>query len=124
MTEWVPEGQTVNQTYYLSVLVTLRERVCKKWPELWKNNSWILHQDKAPAHNALSVKRYLADKRTPVLEHAPYSPDLAPCNFFLFPKIKCALKGTRFESMEAVKLKNGRAPKGPHRRRLRSENSG
>ncbi|GFX97844.1 putative mariner transposase [Trichonephila clavipes] len=105
ITEWVPEGQTVNQTYDLSVLVTLRERVCKKWPELWKNNSWILHQDKAPAHNALSVKRYLADKRTPVLEHAPYSPDLAPCDFFFFPKIKSALKGTRFESMEAVKQK-------------------
>ncbi|GFV10596.1 putative mariner transposase [Trichonephila clavipes] len=105
MTEWVPVGQTVNQTYYLSVLVTLRELVCKKWPELWKNNSWILHQDKAPAHNALSVKLYLADKCTPVFEHAPYSPDLAQCDFFLFPKIKSALKGTRFESMEAVKQK-------------------
>ena len=105
MTEWVPEGQTVNQTYYLSVLATLRERVRKKRPELWKNNSWILHQDNAPAHNALSVKRYLADKRTPVLQYAPYSPDLAPCDFFLFPKIKAVLKGTRFESMEAVKQK-------------------
>ncbi|GFU31177.1 putative mariner transposase [Trichonephila clavipes] len=104
MTEWVPEGQTVNQTYYLSVLVTLRERVCKKWPELWKNNSCILHQDKTPIHNALSVKRYLTDKRILVLEHAPYAPDLAPCDFF-FPKIKSALKGTRFESMEAVKQK-------------------
>ncbi|GFW91111.1 putative mariner transposase [Trichonephila clavipes] len=103
MTEWVPEGQIVNPTYYLSVLVTLRERVCKKWPELWKNNLRILHQDKAPAHNALSVKRYLADKRTSVLEHAPYSPAL--CDLFLFPKIKSALKGTRFESMEAVKQK-------------------
>ncbi|VVC43896.1 Transposase, type 1 [Cinara cedri] len=108
MTEWVPEGQTVNQIYYLSVLATLRERVRKKRPELWKNNSWILHQDNAPAHNALSVKQYLAGKRTTVLEHAPYSPDLAPCDFFLFPKIKSiksALKGTRFESMEAVKQK-------------------
>ncbi|GFW19152.1 putative DD41D transposase [Trichonephila clavipes] len=71
MTEWVREGQTVNQTYYLSVLVTLRERVHKKRPELWKNNPWLLHQDNAPAHNALSVKRYLTDKRTPVLEDAP-----------------------------------------------------
>lgn len=82
MTEWVPEGQTVNQTYYLSVLATLRERVRKKWPVLWKNNSWILHQDNAPAHNALSIKQYLADKRILVLEHAPYLPDLAPCDFF------------------------------------------
>ncbi|VVC34328.1 Hypothetical protein CINCED_3A000742 [Cinara cedri] len=82
-------------------LATLRERVRKKRPELWKNNSWILHQDNAPAHNALSVKQYLAGKRTPVLEHAPYWPDLAPCDFFLFPKKKSALKGARFESMEA-----------------------
>lgn len=84
MTEWVPEGQTVNQTYYLSVLATLRERVCKKRPELWKNNSWILHQDNAPSHNTLSVKQYLARKRTIVLEHPPYSPDLVPCDFFCF----------------------------------------
>ncbi|KAG5321996.1 MOS1T transposase, partial [Acromyrmex heyeri] len=84
----------------------LRERVRKKRSELWKNKSWILHQDNAPAHNALSVKRYLAARGTPVLEHAPYSPDLAPCDFFLFPKIKSALKGTRFESMEEVKRKS------------------
>ncbi|VVC44823.1 Hypothetical protein CINCED_3A022962 [Cinara cedri] len=89
----------------LIVIFDINERVRKKRPELWKNNSWILHQDNAPAHNALSVKQYLAGKRTPVLEHAPYSPDLAPCDFFLFPKIKSALKGTRFESMEAVKQK-------------------
>ncbi|GFW91100.1 putative mariner transposase [Trichonephila clavipes] len=86
MTEWFPKGQTVNQTYYLSVLVTLRERDRKKRPVLWKNNSWILHlhQDNAPTHNALSVMRHLADKRTPVLKHAPYSPDSTPCDFFCF----------------------------------------
>ncbi|KAG5313910.1 MOS1T transposase, partial [Pseudoatta argentina] len=71
-----------------------------------KINSWILHQDNAPPHNALSVKRYLAARSTPVLEYAPYSPDLAPCDFFLFPKIKSALKGIRFESMEEVKRKS------------------
>jgi len=41
----------------------------------------------------------------PVTEHPPYSPDLASCDFFLFPKIKSALKGTRFESVDAVKTK-------------------
>jgi len=39
------------------------------------------------------------------MEHPPYSPDLAPCDFFLFPKIKSALKGTRFESEDTVKAK-------------------
>jgi len=105
MTEWVPQGQTVNQHYYLQVLTTLRERVRRKRPELWENDSWILHQDNAPAHSALSVKRFLAKNRTPVLQHPPYSPDLAPCDFWLFPKLKSALKGTHFESVEAVKTK-------------------
>jgi hypothetical protein len=40
-----------------------------------------------------------------VLERPPHSPDLVPCDFFLFPKIKFALKGTRFESIDAVKAK-------------------
>ena len=55
MAEWVPSGQTVNQQYYTEVLTKLRERVRRKRPELWRNG-WILRQDNAPAHNALSVK--------------------------------------------------------------------
>jgi hypothetical protein len=53
----VPEGATVNQHYYKNVLQTLRERIRKKRTELWKN-SFILHQDNAPAHTALSVKQF------------------------------------------------------------------
>jgi hypothetical protein len=49
------------------------------------------------------VKRYLAKNNIPVMEHPPYSPDLAPCDFFLFPKIKSALKGTG-SSLDAVKV--------------------
>jgi hypothetical protein len=95
MAEWVPSGQTVNQHYYIEVLTKLRERVRRKRPELWQNG-WILHQDNAPAHNALSVKQCLANKNITVIEHPPYSKDLAPCEFYLFPKIKSVLKGTHF----------------------------
>jgi len=70
MAEWVPSGQTVNQQYYIEVLTKLRERVTRKRPELWRN-VWILHQDNAPAHNALSVKQFLATKNITVLEHPP-----------------------------------------------------
>jgi len=64
-----------------------------------------LHQDNAPAHNALSVKQFLANKNITVLEHTPYSPDVAPCDFYLFPKIKSVLKGTHFVSKENVNSK-------------------
>ena len=36
------------------------------------------------------------------LPHPLYSPDLAPCDYYLFPKIKKNLKGKRFESKEEL----------------------
>jgi hypothetical protein len=45
----------------------------------------------------------LAKHATTVLPQLPYSPDLAPADFFLFQKLKSALKGRRFESIEAIK---------------------
>jgi hypothetical protein len=48
----------------------------------------VLHHDNAPAHTALSVREFLASKQITVLEHPPYSPDLASNYFFVFPNIK------------------------------------
>jgi histone-lysine N-methyltransferase SETMAR len=70
------------QVYYLEVLKKLREKVRRKQPELFANNSWLLRHDIAPAHAALSVREFLASEQITVLEHPPYSPDLAPNNFF------------------------------------------
>ena len=36
------------------------------------------------------------------LPHPPYSPDLAPCDSFLFPKLKTHLKGHHFGTVENV----------------------
>ena len=60
--EFVPTGQTVNQVYYLEVLERLREKVRRKRPELFANNSWILHHDNAPAHATLSAGEILTTK--------------------------------------------------------------
>jgi len=72
---------------------------------MWKNGSGVLHQDNVLAHNALSDKTFLTKHKITVLEHPPCSPDLAPCDFILFPELKSALKGSRFESIGAVKAK-------------------
>jgi hypothetical protein len=37
-----------------------------------------------------------------VIPHPPYSPDLAPCDFSLFPTIKLKLKGCRFDTIEEI----------------------
>jgi hypothetical protein len=82
---FIPQGQTVNQGYYVEILKRLREGVCIKRSELWSND-WILHHDNAPAHKALSVKQFLAKKSITEMEHLPYSPDLAPNDSGCFDK--------------------------------------
>jgi hypothetical protein len=82
----VPEGQTVNQVYYKEGLTTICEEVRRKRPEMWKNSSWILHHDNVLAHNALSVKIFLAKHKIPMLEHPPYSPDPALRDIFYFQR--------------------------------------
>jgi hypothetical protein len=42
-----------------------------------------------------------------IIPHPPYSPDLATCDFFLFPKMKLKLKGRRFDTIEEIQV-NGR----------------
>jgi hypothetical protein len=70
--EWVFEGQMGNQKYCLVILTRPWDRVRKKRPENWKKKSRILDQDSAPAHSALAVKQFLADKFPPMLERATY----------------------------------------------------
>jgi len=72
----------------LEVLERLHEKVRRKRPKHFANNSWLLHHDNAPAHKALSVREFLATKQKTVLQYPAYSPDLAPSDLFLFPKIK------------------------------------
>jgi hypothetical protein len=55
-----------------------------------------LHHDNALDHDALTVREFLAKKSIMKLDHPPYSPDLAPCDFWLFTKLETALKGHRF----------------------------
>ena len=74
--EFLPGGQTVNKEYYLGVMRRLREEIRQKRPDLWANNSWILHHDNAPLHNAIAIREHLAKwlktKRIPSNNHRIY----------------------------------------------------
>lgn len=101
--EFIPEGCNVNKVLYVEILRRLRDAVRRKRPERWARNDWILLDDNARPHRALTVKEYLTKHDITVMEHPPYSPDLAPCDFDLFPIMKRDLKGKRFSSAEEVK---------------------
>ena len=59
--EFVPPGQTVNQTFYWEVLERLSKRVVRVRPGIAR--TWMLHHDNAPYHTAVSINEFLAEKK-------------------------------------------------------------
>jgi hypothetical protein len=62
----------------------------------------LLRHDNAPAHTSLKATEFVTNNSMVIVLHLPYSPDLAPCDFALFPKLKMKLKGWPFETMSDV----------------------
>ena len=70
--------------------------------ELLHNKQCVARCNNVPSHTSVVVQQFLAEKRIPVITQPPYSPDLAPSDFWLFPTLKMGLKGTRFATMEDI----------------------
>jgi [histone H3]-lysine36 N-dimethyltransferase SETMAR len=58
----------------------------------------ILHHDNCRPHKAAITTKFLEDNGVELLPHPPYSPDLSPCDFWLFKNLKQCLRGTRFNT--------------------------
>ena len=59
-------------------------------------------QDNAPPHKAGKTMDVLKNLGFQCIDHPPYSPDLAPSDYFLFPNLKKALKGRKFSNDSEV----------------------
>lgn len=98
--EFLPPGKTLTGAYYKQVLIRLNRNVKRRRPVI--ATSWKLHHDNAPVHTAGVVTDYLDKIGVKTLPQPPYSPDLSPPDFFLFPKLKRPLKGHRFDDVDAI----------------------
>ncbi len=92
--EFLPQGQTVTADEYILTLQRLRESIRRKRPELWGQGQvrrggvrpFLLHHDNASSHTAVPTLAFIGEQNMEMLPHPPYSPDLAPCNFFSVPQ--------------------------------------
>jgi len=100
--KYVPRGQLVNKDFHKRVLQRHCNAVCRHRPENWQSSNWIPHHDNAPAYRAVVTNEFLGKYVIPSLPHPPYSPDLAPCEFFLFPQLKKITKGRQFNYLEEI----------------------
>jgi transposase len=89
---------------YNDVLRRLRDAVSRKRPEKLSTNSWFLSHNNAPAHRSGLVKDFLAKNNVTALEYPANSPDLAPSDRYLYPRLKSTLVGRRFcDASETIK---------------------
>ena len=93
-------GQRVRvRVTIVEVLREFRKRFRQKRSALFKSGQCHFHQDNAPVHNSILVTDYLTKMGIKTVPQPPCSPDLAPCDFRLFPK----LRSCRYETIEEMK---------------------
>ena len=92
-------GQRVRIRVTVEVLREFRKRFVGKRPALFKSGQWHFQQDNSPVHSFILVTDYLRKMGIKTVPQPPDSPDLAPCDIWLFPK----LRGCRYERIEELK---------------------
>ncbi|KAL7724756.1 hypothetical protein ACLKA6_008633 [Drosophila palustris] len=75
--------QTINSDYYMALLERLKDEIAKKRPHMAKKKV-LFHQDNAPCHKSMKTMAKLNELGFELLPHPPYSPDLAPSDYWLF----------------------------------------
>ena len=95
-------GYTVTGRFYKnSVLKKVKEFYNKERPSKGGSGVHLLH-DNASSHKCEVVKSFLSSEKVKVLNHPPHSPDLSPCNFFLFPRLKKMPSGNKYTSRSSL----------------------
>ena len=94
----------MNQTVYKDILRRFMRQCVTRGGPFWEAHAWRLHHINAPDHTALSIGQFFAERNNCNFGILPYSLDLAPCDFFLFSKIKSVLKRTHFSDIGSIKM--------------------
>jgi hypothetical protein len=96
--QWITVKEVVKEVgiSYGSPQAILTKEVQMRWDE----TSWILHLDNAASHTAMAMQQFLAGEEITLMVQQPYMPDLAPCDFWLFPRLKMGLLGQCFVTLD------------------------
>lgn len=100
--DYLAKGSTINALYYANLLRQVRKAVVEKRRGKLRKGILFL-QDNAPVHTARVARQALKEIGFDEIDHPPYSPDLAPSDYFLFSNLKRELRGKRFGSDEEMK---------------------
>lgn len=100
--DYMPHNTTINGQYYAALMNRLRESIKEKRRGKLAKCVLLLH-DNAPAHTSQVAQAAIRNCGFEQLNHPPYSPDLAPSDYYLFRHLKKQLRGKRFEDDKELK---------------------
>jgi histone-lysine N-methyltransferase SETMAR len=116
--ELLPEGESMTAKSFSSIVVEPLTEY--KSLMIGDDDELLVHMDNAPCHKAKTTRDQLKDAKIIILPQPPYSPDLAPSDFFLFGFLKQRLKGKECStSKEILKEAEKVMDSIPRRTRLR-----
>ena len=97
----LPEGATFNDDYFITEILELIYEMTTSLRET-SGSKIILHFDNARPHISKKVLEYLESHDMERAPHPPFSPDIAPADFYLFGYIKGLLAGRSFSSIDEL----------------------
>ena len=107
--EFLPKGETIDSDGYVETLTRMKDHLRRKRPDKWRKRqdssglrNFILQQDNASPHTAMVSLAWLGEWGVELLAYPPYSPNLAPCDFHFFPKLKDQICGEHFQNIEEL----------------------
>lgn len=101
--EMLPHGETITADLYCEQLTRLSSEIRNKCPILANRKGVILHHDNARPHVAIKTLRKVHELGWEVLNHPPYSPDIAPSDYYLFRSLQNYLDQKSFLNLSDVK---------------------
>ncbi|GFW62784.1 mariner Mos1 transposase [Trichonephila clavipes] len=91
--ELLKQGNTINADLYCNQLDELNAAIKGKRPALASRKEIVFHHENAPTHTAMVTQQNLNVLGGEVLGHPPYSPDIAPSDYYLFRSLQNYLTG-------------------------------
>ncbi|GFX12224.1 histone-lysine N-methyltransferase SETMAR [Trichonephila clavipes] len=99
----LPDNTTINSEVYCHHLDKLNDALQQKRSELINRKGVVFHQDNARPHTSLVTRQKLLQLEWVTMLHPPYSPDLAPSDYYLFSSLQIFFGGKTVTSNEEVK---------------------
>ena len=94
--DFLPKGSTITGVYYANLLDQLRTAIHEKRRDKLSRGVF-LQQDNARVHTCKVAMDAVKRNRYELIPHPAYSPDLAPRDFFLLPKLEKGYPWTSFQ---------------------------